>query len=429
MGNVVQFNKREKFLFENSAYLRLKFGYCYPFLKEIYSQVIDCSVEERDEILKRLEKTKIEYVDKSNQKYFDVFTNRSLIVNDGKIELERKVFITKDEEFNALLGCKTKRKAKISSSLFEFVYDDSKIVDNFKMLKQKNKIQQQFIHQYINNRTIPLYLKSQYNKALVEQNFIHQLLHAVSYASVEKFDDNNSDISFKKFVNYDDKLSVKFGVEQVGVFGVKFVKDTDLVDDVVLLHNEFINQFKEESIVEKWANEISNNLGVFDKLYKEGIVDVTDYGTLPFIEGMFNVVNNGEWRNQYITGRFAEKCSIEDAVEMDKLFKNYVLSIVDKNNNDFFDNDINLNNLIDCMVEIIDYCDSKFTKLVQENKLSEKQKQDFIEDRYMFLNSDNTINLIMGLSVQGSEKFIKTINDLECKIENEFHTEHNAVIK
>ena len=421
-------NKEEFNYFKNEIYLRKKYSNLFPYAKAVFDSAIDLSPENFEEILGRISRTSARFSNnvhsglaasterdfhdsKDRLKFYhsvlvggrelDVLSNRKKniyevlekIKSDGKDNI--KYFLQLDDEVNL---DKSFAYNKISPEL-KLLFKDS-----------KDNIGTNYGYDFIHVRfDLPQEFYNDYANAVLKESYIHEILHSMAFCEMGALFPTKTVVDYGKSkmiplisaeeFGYYDKIYSKRGAEVFNIYDVVF--DENFNSKLKIKKVDILNMLKEEAVVENWANDIAESVGVFDKLKENDIIYQQDYGTLPYIAGMFNIVCNNEWRNQHITGVKGEKCDLKDAERMDSLFRKYYLSYgKSRYSVDLSLNKEGIDKVVKSMSDIVQFCDKKYKTLLEDDKLSDKQIEKYKYNRYMFINMDSTSKFIDSQSVK-----------------------------
>ena len=456
--------KEEFDFFKNDIALRKKFSNLYPFVKMIYDEVVDVMPETDWMLLGRLNKTNAKYSKNVTVDLSDGTMRRPFETVFG-IDFQRSVFMGmyELEKMSSRTGNANDIYQKIKSAENENVnfflrLNDSANLDNIQtsaisediirhLKLEKDKIgtneDYYFLHarQYMPQRYYDTYIK-----AMKKESFIHEILHALAYCEIGALEFKNFDpdvddeydfdiagnldkietypaFSFKDF-QLDDFMYVQNGAD------IAFVSIADFTENMSIgfrpLFNNFVANLKEEAIVENWASEMADKFGVFAELDKNNIVYERDYGTIPFVAGMFNIACDNEWKSQHIYGIKGLNCDMQDVNKMDELFANY-LSCFYKDIRKF---DITLDEkdvpkVVSAMTDIVKFCDKKVQDKIACSQISKEDQEKYRFNRYMFTNMDATSKFICTQGVRMENNNV--IYQLQKEIGNQFREKSKSL--
>ncbi len=226
------------------------------------------------------------------------------------------------------------------------------------------------------------------NKYTVRESFIHEMLHCM--------------IDLKECVRENNENSITVFFKQGG----KVELSQELVRDAFdrgtwnkkqPVYN-MVNRYREEGVVEDWANDIAENLGFCDELKSFYLVPTLSYGALPYIAGMYNAVSNGELRNQHMTGNVGEKTPAGEVEQFDKLFNDFMLTLLGEPQNAKVDLEkLDYIESAKSLVNIIKFCDEKFENLLKTKSLNKSERLDYLGKRKSLVSPNMLKKTALGL--------------------------------
>ncbi len=406
----MQLTDEEFSFFKNELAMRRRFGNYYPYVKLMFDKMVELSPDTKQDILERLKKATAKFTTRGSDFFPLDITINELIVNNSKLEFFNSIFLRKyDYEILKLNNTHQKTDCVIDFEkmkqegidFFMSLGDDVNLMDIRKkdslsrevkavLLGQKKKIGTSREVKLDYGVELPEEFHEIYGKMFNRIAFVHEMLHASAYCEMGTLVSMpNRYCNFGKYrtktisnfneIDLKDLVYLKRGADINSVMRYAVKKD-EIEKKFELI--DFFGLLKEEAVVENWSTEIAED-EILGDLNKNNMIYYYGYGVVSAVAGMFDVVNNGEWRTQLITGQKGLRASYDDVIKMDELFENYLHSIRHNRYKEGYEiKSRNAKSVADALLEIAGYCDEKFEALAKENKLSDKQKERYNYNRY-----------------------------------------------
>ena len=402
----MEFDKKEEKFFADDARIRHKLGTYGWIAKPMYRELISAYPAERERLFDSLQHTfvKLDNIDNSDDmgtsSQTRAYTGRTYdldmkVVNN--IVMQSKHF---DQDFN-LVDYTDEEKQRAFEYLLSM--DNGVNLDKFKptaeQLDERNiftKYAGEYLqneHNYLIDREIPEDILAEMDKVGGRQSFIHEMLHAYAKEDMFKYDLGN----YAEYPNKDLWAHDLRYLERVGsMFQTYFAWDDEHCS--FAYQSNMYQKYKEESIVDEWSCDMAEKFGFFDKLNFDYHCNYEyPYVMLTAVGGIFDVIGNGEWRNELLTGKRGEKLDLAELEKMETVYFDFVSALLA---NEHIDDpkfeDVIAPQLASAWIRLLDYCDNRFNELLDLDLLTQEQIYRY-NDLASFLANQNNLSFTLGL--------------------------------
>ena len=349
----MEFNEKEREYFGNEVLLREQFKECYKLVPFIYTEIIKNSPSIRDELLDRLSRITFSFGERVDGAYGDShlsFDKESGQVS-GSITLSSRGYLDRNER-QVSFKSKEALDALNQHELDEVGYK----LDSF----------------------------------VAYETFVHEFLHVCAWYCETEKEQAGATLTY-----------VHHGADRSLCSVFKDGQEIDFAANIVA-------KFKEEGIVENFAQEIMENAGLADELNQKGVVIPKTYGSFPILAGMVNVSTRGEWRNQFFTGQKGEK--IDENIS--KMYDNHFYEILhamlgDSRESEYIDfKNVDCEQVAKSYVDFVKFCDEQFVKNIMNTDFLKSEINEYYKLRKEALDTKHFKDTISYLTPEKLEPYL-----------------------